>query len=689
MSNIYKLWRLAAEKKELRQKLSEAFSIPEVIAQVLINRGLTEEAAVEKFLHTGMEDLLDPYLLKDMQKAVQRIVAAIDQKEKITIYGDYDVDGITSCALLYKFLNHVGAVVEYYIPERLTEGYGLNISALENIQKSGATLIITVDCGISSVSEVDAILGKIDIIITDHHQPPALLPKAWAIINPKQPDCLYPEKNLAGVGVGFKLCQALWQHYYGEDSAYIDTLAMVAIGTIADIVPLLGENRTLVKLGLKQLNQNPCIGLKALLDICGITGRADTGNIGFVLAPRLNAAGRINHATDGVELLLTQDTNRAQELAAILDEENIERQQVERKILDDAFQLLSQVDLSRNKVIVLAKENWHSGVIGIVASRLVEKYYRPVIMISIHDGLGKGSCRSIPGFDLYKALSRCAEVLVQFGGHRQAAGLTIKPENIERLRQGMNRFAAEELTEEDFLSVINVDSILPINEIDLAFVEQLATLAPFGMGNPSPNFACGSLLLTNARTIGQDGRHLKMQVKKDNTKNDVVAWNMGSLAESLKPKQAINLIFSPEINEWQGKKNIQLRARDLCDEAIDPEIRKVFNNLAPDRAVIAQIYLILKNAAVKDNGITVTNNQIMQEIRNLYHTDIAETGVEKSIRILSELDLLQVDAQGETRVIRLCPTPANKLDLMSSKTFCDGLERKKQYINIGGFFNEF
>lgn len=686
MSNQYKLWHLAPVQKELRQKLSKSLAIPEIIAQLLINRGITEEREAKAFLSATAENLLDPYLLKDMGKAVERIAEAIANQEKITIYGDYDVDGITACTLLVRILKRLGAVVNYYIPERQVEGYGLNNNALENIYQSGTTLVITVDCGISSAVEVKVMADKMDIVITDHHQPPLELPNAYAVINPKQTDCSYPEKNLAGVGVAFKLCQALWKHFHEKDNGlYLEDLAIVAIGTIADIVPLQGENRILVKQGILELNNTEHIGLNALLESCGIKGKADTGNIGFVLAPRLNASGRICHATDGVELLLTDNYTRAQELAVILNDENKERQQIEKSILEEALLLLNQLNASQDKVLVLAKEDWHSGVIGIVASRLVEKYYRPVIMISIKEGVGKGSCRSIPGFNMYQALCQCSELMMKFGGHKQAAGLTILPENIAQLRTKMNSIADQALNDEDYLSVIQIDALLPINEINLAFVEQLATLAPFGMGNPNPNFAYGNLSVTSAKAIGQEGKHLKLRVKQDDVVSDVVAWNAGSLAETLKQNQRINLTFVPEINEWQGKRTIQLRARDICDNTIDPITQKIFNNLAPDRNVVAKIYLALKHLANLEHSLALANAEIAQTVQKNYHMDIDESGVEKSLHILLELGLVQIEEQDTTLLITLRPEPSKKLDLMDSKTFRECFEKREHYINIGGF----
>jgi single-stranded-DNA-specific exonuclease len=564
MPRIKKTWKLMPEDAVLKKELSSNLGISDVIAQVLVNRGIINKSTAEEFLFGGRENLGDPYLLKDMKKAIDRIVNAITAKQKILVYGDYDVDGITSSALLYKVLKELGGIVEYYIPERQSEGYGLNSAALSMLVASGAELLITVDCGISAVAEINAIADQLDIIVTDHHQPPEVLPLAYAIINPKQKECSYPEKNLAGVGVAFKLSQALSRHYYGHDVQFLNYVDIVAIGTVADIVSLTGENRILVKLGLCEIVKTKNIGLKALIEICGIDpDKIDTGKIGFAIAPRLNAAGRISRADYGVELLITDNIVRAKELANYLEGENSQRQNVEKDIQAAAEVVVAGLDLSIAKVLVVAGEDWHPGVIGIVASRLVEKYYRPVFMISIRDGIGKASCRSIPAFDIYDALSQCSDLLLQFGGHRQAAGFSILPEHIDELRVRLNHIANTTLTEADYVPVLTIDTLVSLEEVNAGFLEQLGCLEPYGMGNHSPIFACKDVEVKDIRTIGQEARHLKLKVSQKNVTNDVVAWQMGGLVESIQYKENIDLAFFPEINEWQGQRKIQLRAYDV------------------------------------------------------------------------------------------------------------------------------
>lgn len=559
-----KVWRKASADALLRDSLSRELAISPVTAQILLNRGIRGVAEGSEFLHGGAELLGDPAGLLGMEAAVARIRQAVVAKEKITIYGDYDVDGITATSLLLRVLNRLGANAGYYIPERQNEGYGLNSAALEQLYASGTGLMITVDCGISATAEIAAFSGRLDIIVTDHHEPPEELPPAYAIINPKQPGCAYPDKNLAGVGVAFKLCQALWREFHGPEPVFLDYLDLVAVGTVADVVPLMGENRVIVKLGLAELGATRNAGLGALMAVAGIAGAAmDTGKVGFILGPRLNAAGRISHAAAGVELLTTDDSAVAERLAAELNDENTRRQEVERELLAIAEKMLDGVDLNDQKVLVLAGPDWHPGVIGIVASRLVERYYRPVVLISVREGIGKGSCRSIPGFDMYRALAECGDVLIQYGGHQQAAGLSVAESNIAALREKLNALAREWLSDEDYHPVLKLDSQVALAEISAALLEQLACLAPHGMGNPTPVLYTEELAVTGVRPVGQEGRHLKLKVSGGGAKGDVIAWDMGALAERLSGETAVDLAFSPEYNEWQGQRTIQLRAHDV------------------------------------------------------------------------------------------------------------------------------
>ncbi|WP_371370740.1 single-stranded-DNA-specific exonuclease RecJ [Sporomusa aerivorans] len=680
MARLQKSWKLFPVKRELARELSQKLHISHYIAQALINRGVTTEQKASEFLYAGSDYIANPYLLKDMDTAVNRIVQAIDNHEKITVYGDYDVDGITASATLFKTLCRLGAKVEFYIPDRQEEGYGLNTAALTKLANSGTKLIVTVDCGISAVHEIQTMLGQLDIIVTDHHQPPPELPAAMAIINPKQPGCEYPEKNLAGVGVAYKLCQALWQ-YYHDNSKFCDYLDIVAIGTIADIVPLTGENRVLVKLGLEQLCKTENPGLKALLEVCGLTNRViDSGSVGFVIAPRLNAVGRVSQAAAGVELLLTNNYDIAHELAVLLDTENAERQSIEKDILAKAEAQLETIDLTNEKVLVLAGEEWHSGVIGIVASRLVDKYYKPVIMISLHDGYGKGSCRSIPAFDMYAALTQCSDLLTQFGGHRQAAGLTVPLNNIPALRERLNEIAAATLSEGDYVPVINIDSVLPLEEVNAAFVEQLACLEPYGFANPSPVFACRDVVLGEKRRIGQQNRHLKLKLRNAGV-TDVVAWNMGELSDSLSCEQNIDLVFVPKYNEWQGQKSVQLTAQDIR-HSFSEETKAKLNTIAPDRNCVGQVYLTLKAFTKTGQHTNLSYQTIAEKISGSCQAKISEQVVALSLTIMEELGLLTISASNEKSSfgVQLAPAPPQKLDLADSLTFRKCSEMRETYL---------
>ncbi len=572
MAKPGKRWRVMHAGAELAARLARVLEVSPVVAQVMVNRGISDEEEARRFLHGGPESLPDPNLMLGMARAVERIVAALDGGEKIIVYGDYDVDGVTATALLYRVLTRLGGAVDYYIPERLNEGYGLNAAALESLCQSGTKLVITVDCGISAAEEVAVFAGRMDIIVTDHHEPPDSLPPVYAVINPKQNGCNYPEKNLAGVGVAFKLCQALWRRLICDEEQLYELLDLVAIGTIADIVPLTGENRLLVKLGLARMATTANAGLQAMMNVAGLTAdKLDTGKVGFFIVPRLNAAGRLSHATAGVELLITGDGVRAAELAAELDAENSRRQAVEKELLAAAEAMLADTDPAAQKVLVLAGEDWHPGVIGIVASRLLDRYYRPVVMISVRDGIGKGSCRSIPGFNIYNALGQCADLLLQFGGHQYAAGLTIDAANIDRLRERLSAIAAETLTAEDYQPVLDIDTRVALSEIDAALLQQLACLAPHGTGNPSPVFVCEQLAVTGVRPIGQDGRHLKLQVRRERANGEVIGWNMGEWTASLTGNATIDLAFAPEFNEWQGQRSIRLKAHDVRVRPAAPE----------------------------------------------------------------------------------------------------------------------
>lgn len=534
----------------------------DVVLQILQKRGIETPEDIDRFLNPKLCNLYDPTLMKDMDKAVQRIRKAIKDNEKVTIYGDYDVDGITSCTIMMKLLQKFGLNVDYYVPSRIDEGYGLNKKAIEEIHKRGTTLIITVDNGISSFNEVEFAkkLG-IDVIITDHHEPRNKLPNAFAILNPKQPDCRYPFKELAGVGVVLKLAYALLDADISEIEEYLD---LAALGTVADIVPLLDENRIIVKNGLQKLNTTTNKGINALKNILNLQGKPiDTGKIGFMIAPRLNAVGRISDASIAIELLLTNDIHKARQLAEVLEDINRKRQNIENKIFNQAKEFIeNNLDLELNKVIVLSSSNWHPGVIGIVASKITEMYNRPSILISVKGETGQGSGRSIQGFNLFKALDKNSDLLIRYGGHEQAAGLTINVKNIDKFTKNINMLAQDILKKSDLTPRLAIDLELK-EDINLDLAKQLELLEPFGYKNPKPLFVSKNLFLEEVRTVGKKDRHLKMKLRKKKNKIDSIGFNLGNMRQELEMASIVDLAFYLEVNRWNGYVTPQLNIKDV------------------------------------------------------------------------------------------------------------------------------
>ncbi len=546
--------------------LAEALHIPPVVATILTNRGITDPETATQFLLKGKNGIHHPFLLKDAEKAAERIQQAIENKETIVIYGDYDVDGITSSAIVYKFLKGLGLDVNYYIPNRVDEGYGINILALQKIRKSGAALLVTVDCGITAVGEVEfAKTIGLDIIITDHHTCKEEIPRAHAVINPKQPDCTYPFKDLAGVGVAFKFILAIALKLGLSASRYFDEfIDIVAIGTIADVVSLTGENRLFVSQGLKKLQETENIGIQALFEIAGIAGKPlSAGNISFMIAPRINAAGRVGSATMAVELLVTHSKEKAAEIAQLLEEENHQRQQTEQEILKDALEMIQAYEKpEEKKVFVLAKENWHHGVIGIVASRITDKFYKPTILISLSENMGKGSGRSVKGFNIFEALTHCSEHLLKFGGHELAAGLGMDAGSIEAFEAEINKYAAETMDETTLIPYINIDAVLHLSDLTLSNAELLTMLEPFGMDNPQPVFAVMNTTLHSVRQIG-NGKHCKLTVTKSGRQAEFVGFNMAEVAESFKIGTNLDLAFTIDTSIYHGVKQLQLALKDV------------------------------------------------------------------------------------------------------------------------------
>ncbi|MCF8009808.1 MAG: single-stranded-DNA-specific exonuclease RecJ [Clostridiales bacterium] len=564
-----KIWRVKEAAPVLKTILAKELNISPVVAQLLINRGIYTVDAAQSFLFGDYESAYSPELLKDMNEAVNRILRALEKGEKILVYGDYDADGITSTALLINFFHRVGGIVDYYIPHRIEEGYGLHLPALERARDKGYTLVITVDCGISDweiVKQNNHDCGP-DIIITDHHEPPDILPSAFAIINPKRSDCQYPFKELAGVGVAYKLCQGLQKKLrqaVGEQELgqYLD---LVCLGTVADIVPLLGENRVLVKSGL-QVMANTCNpGLQALMYVSSVKSE-DIGahKISFALAPRLNAAGRMGDAVLAVELLLAGEYSEALEKANTLNSQNQQRQKIESMVMSEAMEMLEkQPDLASKKVIVLGMQNWHPGVIGIVASKLLDKFYRPVLLVSIEDNMGKGSARSIPGLNMYSALKNCQEYLLAYGGHAQAAGFSLLSSQLDEFREKINSYADAVLSDNDMIPEVKLDTVISLDQLNEELINQLNMLLPYGCGNPRPVLACRDVSLVNCYGVGRGKSHLKMQVRDKNINLEGIGFNLGTYEQELAAAREVDLAFLPQINQWNGKRMLQLEVKEI------------------------------------------------------------------------------------------------------------------------------
>jgi len=548
---MQKKWNVFPENKELQKKLANRLNISLITAQVLINRSITSLEQAHFFYTPQLSHLYDPFLLKGMVLAVQRIKKAIQEKEKIVVYGDYDADGITSTVLLFSALSKLNAKVCWYIPNRLSEGYGLNKQAIKKIKEEGISLIITVDCGISALEEVRYAkeLG-IEVIITDHHRLSDELPSAFAIIDPLQEDCSYPDKDLAGVGLAYKLACALGN----KNEEFLD---LVALGTIADIAPLVGENRILVKEGLRRITKNR-VGLIALAKASGLNKEINVASIGYILAPRINAIGRLSSPKSAVQILLASSFEEAESIAKVLNDENVNRQRIENEILIQAIEKISALDIVNKKIIILSDERWHPGVIGIVASRLVEKYYRPVILIAIKKGKGKGSGRSIKNFHLFNALMQCKDILDKCGGHKYAAGLNIQVEKIEEFEQRMEQIVDDLLSEQDLILQLNIDARVPISQLSFKFLDELANLSPFGSGNPKPVFFSEVKLKSFQRL---KNNHLKIWVTDDKITYPALWFNGG---EKFSPSLSkLQIAYSPSINAWHGKKEIQLIVKDM------------------------------------------------------------------------------------------------------------------------------
>ncbi|MCI8617001.1 MAG: single-stranded-DNA-specific exonuclease RecJ [Clostridia bacterium] len=555
-----KKWQIYETEEQEIDRISKKYKINKLLSAIIINRKIDEEK-IEEFLEPKRQNFHDPFLMPDMEIAVNRIIKGIENKEKIIIYGDYDVDGITSITVLKSFLEDRGIQVGQYIPNRLDEGYGLNKVAIEKIVNEKYDLMITVDCGISGIEEIKYAnsLG-LEVIVTDHHEVGENLPEAIAVVDAKRKDNQYPCRDLAGVGVAFKLIQAIGMKLGLEEKEYLKYLDIVCIGTISDIVPLVGENRVITKLGLRLVEQTKNMGLKSLLMSSGYKN-IDSTCISFGIAPRINACGRMGHADEALKLFLSNDIYEVNELTKKLNEYNTIRQQKEKAIYEDAVRQIEENKLYENSSIIVSGENWHHGVIGIVSSKITDLYFKPSILLCNEGELSKGSGRSIPGFDLHEALMKCQDEIERFGGHAMAIGITIKKDNFHEFSKEFEKITREAKIDE-IVPIINIDAKINLSDINKEIVESLKLLEPFGEGNKTPIFAFKSLKIDSIRALSE-GKHIKMTLKDENTIINAIGFNLGHLTDEFKIGDKIDVVGTLEINSFNGVDSLQIGIKDV------------------------------------------------------------------------------------------------------------------------------
>jgi single-stranded-DNA-specific exonuclease len=550
--------------QDFLEYLARKSSISTVLAQILVNRGIKDTESIKHFLSPSLDILHDPFLMPDMEKAVERIHNALHKNETVLVYGDYDADGLTSTALLVSVLGILGIKTHYYIPDRITEGYGLNKSGIQKARGLGVSLLITADCGVSSTEEVS--LAKtlgIDVIITDHHEPPEELPAAHAVINPHRIDSQYPFRHLAGVGVAFKLCQGLFNGSQFTDfrSELENFLDLVAVGTVADSVPLTGENRILTTFGVKTLNRSdPKPWVLALKEAAGLQNKdLHSTLLSYTIIPRINAVGRLGNSHRVVEFFLSQDKEKAREIASFIDTQNKKRQKIEEDVCKSALEMIDPHHL--DSAIVLSSAEWHPGVIGIVSSRLVDMFYRPVFLFSVKDTVAKGSARSIPPFHIYQGVSACSELLLAYGGHSQAAGLSISVENLPAFKEKINTIAKTTLDDVDMIPTLEIDAGVEFSEINFNLVRELNLLEPFGNANQKPVLGAKEIEIIDPKSVGNN--HLKAKSKQKSITIETIGFSMAQSIEKIEDSLTIDIAFTPCINEWNGKRSLQLNLKAL------------------------------------------------------------------------------------------------------------------------------
>ncbi len=558
-------------------------NIPTVLSKLLLQRGITNYEEAKAFFRPSLLDMHNPFLMQGMDEAVHRINQAINNREKLLIYGDYDVDGTTAVSLVYSYLKqHIdNELIDYYIPDRYTEGYGISYKGIDYAANNGVTLVIALDCGIKAVEKVDYAKQKnVDFIICDHHTPGDTLPRAVACLDPKRSDCSYPDKNLSGCGVGFKLMQAFCRYNDYKEDDLLQYLDILAVSIASDIVPIIGENRLLAYHGLKKLNDNPSIGLKSIIEVAGLQGKEICiSDIVFKIGPRINAAGRMKSGTEAVRLLISDNRTDADAISRLINSHNQERKDLDRTITQEALDMIdSSEELKSRKSTVLFNPNWHKGVIGIVASRLTETYYRPTIVLTESNGLATGSARSVDGFDLYKAIDSCSDLLENFGGHMYAAGLTMKLENVEPFIQRFEQYVAANILPEQLIPQIDIDAELHLADITPGFYNILTQFEPFGPGNLKPVFVTRNVYdYGHSKLVGKDTdidpnkRHLKLEVTDPHSRcvMNGVAFGMGYMLEPLKNGEPVNLCYTVEMNEFKGIRNLQIMVKDMLSSHND------------------------------------------------------------------------------------------------------------------------
>ncbi len=702
------------EKSALTQFMSdidyESFGLTSLMCKMLYTRGIDTKSKVNKFLHPDLTTMYDPFLLKGMTEATNCIKKHVEAKNQIVIYGDYDVDGVTSTTILYKMLEKCGARVDYYIPDRISEGYGINSEALTKLKNQGASVVISVDTGITAVEQVahGNEIG-LDMIITDHHECQEVIPEALAVINPKQEDCQYPYKMLAGVGVTFKLVQGLATVFNIEDTFVLNLLEIVAVGTISDLVPLVDENRTFVYQAFKRMKTIHNTGLDALVQVSGVdTDKLSAGSIGFQIGPRLNAAGRLGDAKRGVKLFLCEDKEEALHMAEELNKENQKRREMEAEITLMADEIIQKnIDVESSKVLVVAGQHWHHGVIGIVASRITEKYYRPTILLAVQDGIASGSARSVDGFSIFDALMSCKDLLNKFGGHDMAAGMSLDEANIPLLSQRLNDYAKEHMTKDTLIQKATVEQRMSPSEISVDFIQGLAKLEPYGMGNEEPRFLINGFI-DSLGLMGKDQNHFKMSVASKNGSTlrnglqsdavDVIGFYSGDYIDEVSKDMEINIIGTLNVNEWKGFKKPQVFIKSLKYEdeyeVFTQELKKItldLMQLVIDRKQISELTTYI-NSVDSLLHIKLTRHDCVQVYKYIKHMTLNGTShlnlmkldlMAKNqsenkrqlaikniviIMIFRQLELIDLGFDGES-ILKISMKPSKKVELEKSTLY--------------------